>query len=397
MWHLLLAVAVAGSTGFVTKHFLTPRNNTTTTDENADLHNLNAFVLHESESGSTSQTQHRDGVFTFSSSKSPTQDGPRSRPKSKKSRASRNGVRVSKVEDVRLKKRKTVKNVSSKAPVCSSKENSLFGWGMSFGIICMMSAGKAEINKLNKTMDETVKLLQELKSEHNRRKLSCAPQNFDSVGNCKANDRHEVMLNKTNSELRHTGVKIWSPGVNDSGECGSSALTEEPEPQGYEMDQLEAELELELQKLSGCTIDSTCHEEIKPKLDELENPEEGYHGTDDWNLNYSKSHAVSASELHHKLNRLLIEQQENQIMELESELNQAQSNLHEKEAELQALKDCVNRLTELSLSTVSDDETLALTDSKGTNGGNNNMNSESKPSVVRTKRPLDSESCSYYM
>lgn len=50
---------------------------------------------------------------------------------------------------------------------------------------------------------------------------------------------------------------------------------------------------------------------------------------------------------------MLIEQQESQIVELESELQSAQSKLQEKETELQALKDCVKRLTQLSLSTVS--------------------------------------------
>ena len=51
--------------------------------------------------------------------------------------------------------------------------------------------------------------------------------------------------------------------------CGSSALTEEPEPQVLEMDQLEAELEFELQKLSGCATDGPCDEQIKPNLDEV--------------------------------------------------------------------------------------------------------------------------------
>lgn len=86
---------------------------------------------------------------------------------------------------------------------------------------------------------------------------------------------------------------------------------------------------------------------------QFEAPNEGYHGKDDWNLNYSESHGVSASELHEKLSHLLIKQQENQIMELESELHQVHSNLDQKEAELQALKNCVKHLTELSLSTVS--------------------------------------------
>lgn len=64
-------------------------------------------------------------------------------------------------------------------------------------------------------------------------------------------------------------------------------------------------------------------------------------------------HGVSPSELDQKLCHVLIEQQENQIVELESELHLAQSKLNDKEAELQALKDCVKRLTECSLSSLS--------------------------------------------
>jgi len=66
-----------------------------------------------------------------------------------------------------------------------------------------------------------------------------------------------------------------------------------------------------------------------------------------------QSGGVSPAELRKKLSDVLIKQQENHIVELESELNLAYSQLKEKEAELQALKDCVKRLTEFSLSTVS--------------------------------------------
>lgn len=51
---------------------------------------------------------------------------------------------------------------------------------------------------------------------------------------------------------------------------------------------------------------------------------------------------ISASELDKKLSRLLIEQQEGQINELEAELQTTQS-------KLQALKVCVRRLTEFPL------------------------------------------------
>ncbi|KAK7393569.1 hypothetical protein VNO78_22127 [Psophocarpus tetragonolobus] len=385
MWHLLLVVAVAGSTGFVTKRFLTHchSDSNTAEGENANLHDPTAFVF--SGSKSTSPTQ---------------QDGPKSgRSREARSEKRNGGKRFL----FRLKKREIAKNVAAKAPLRSSKDDSLFGWGLFCGIMYMMSAGKAEINKLNKTMDETAKLVRELKSEFDRRKLSLDLQNLDSVGNdvmnfCKIRGRNEVMLKNKSSELIDIDVKTWRPGVNDCGECGSSALTEEPEPQVLEMEQLEAELEFELQKLSGCTTQGLCHEKIKPNLEEFEVPDEVYHETNEWDLNYSESHGVSASELHQKLSHLLIKQQEDQIVDLESELHQALSNLQEKEAELLALKNCVKRLTELSLSPVSDDETQVLTDPKGTSDyGKNHVDFDSKHSVVGTKRPIDYESCSCYL
>lgn len=127
----------------------------------------------------------------------------------------------------------------------------------------MMSAGKSEISKLNKAMDETAKVVQELKSELHRRRSSRTQKIVDTVDNNDMKSRkisgsHDnVMLEKTSSEVRDTDVRISSlPAVSDDGECGSSALTEESDQRTLEMEQLEAELELELQKLPGCTIDS---------------------------------------------------------------------------------------------------------------------------------------------
>ncbi|KAH1070576.1 hypothetical protein GYH30_007578 [Glycine max] len=163
------------------------------------------------------------------------------------------------------------------------------------------------------------KTVEELKSELIIRKSSRAHQVLDYFGNigmecCKMSGRDdEIMLKQTKSELRDNNVKFWNLPVNDNGECETSALTEDSDPLVLEMDQLEAELEFDqLQKLPGHPVDTNFHEEIRPKLDE-----------------------------------------KNQIAELESELNVAQSKLQEKEAELQALKNCITLLSELPLSTVS--------------------------------------------
>ncbi|XP_019432283.1 PREDICTED: uncharacterized protein LOC109339324 isoform X2 [Lupinus angustifolius] len=361
MWQVLLAAAVAGSTGFITIHFL---NNPhyESDDSVTDLHTRDE----------------NNGVFVFSTSESLRQDGEsqsRSRPI-----GSENGVKVPNADQKKKKKkggkkllpfwlnkrRITNRVLVSKVPSSSSSKDNSFGMALGFGIMYMMSAEKTEINKLNNTVEELALNVQELKYELDGRKLLCAHQILDSGGDidtnsCKISGKHDqVMPKKTNREFRGTDVNIWSTFVNDGGECGSSALTEEPEPRVLEMDQLEAELEFELQKLSGCTVDGHWHEEIRPTLDELEVPDE------DPNFNYSQFRGALPSELNQKLNNLLIKQQENQIAELESELHLTRSNFQQKEAELQALKECVKHLTDFSLSTVSDDETHALNDTKET-------------------------------
>lgn len=102
-------------------------------------------------------------------------------------------------------------------------------------------------------------------------------------------------------------------------------------------------------KASLSFISHLCHLRLyefdQEILLQLHVADEGCDGTE--------SNGVLASELNQKLSHLLIERQENQIAELESELHLAQSKLHEKEGELRALKDSVRRLTQLSLSAIS--------------------------------------------
>lgn len=64
------------------------------------------------------------------------------------------------------------------------------------------------------------------------------------------------------------------------------------------------------------------------------------------NSNSYQYNGVVPAEVDQKLCHLLIEQQESQIVELETDL-------HQKEAELQALKDHIKRLTEFSLANAS--------------------------------------------
>lgn len=145
-----------------------------------------------------------------------------------------------------------------------------FGWGLGVGIMYMMSAGKAEINKLNTAMAETAKVVQELKAELHERKLSSSLHASSSAGevishhqksSCK-NIQSEFDKSRADNQGCND-IRICNFPIVDDGECASSVLTEEPEPDVQEMYRLETELESELQKLPLCTVEPPSEEGSK--------------------------------------------------------------------------------------------------------------------------------------
>ncbi|XP_065857446.1 uncharacterized protein [Euphorbia lathyris] len=387
MWQILLAASIAASTSLIAKQFLNhkPKEEQSTGFGSA-FASTDAYECGKEQDSDFEQQ--RDGIFRFSSS------GASSGSKKTRILRKKSGITGRRLKfggenykadkrsggfegnntkrfSVCLKKRRTAKTVPVKCVSRSSKDGSLFGWGLSVGIMYMMSAGKAEISKLSTTMDETSKVVQELKTELYKRKSSQM-------------DSGSKKLIKNDQPLLYKDTKVSGISVTDDVECPSSVLTDEPEPPLLEMDQLEAELATELQKLPWSDTNTFGHERIEANMAEknevLRDELEG--------LNTNQYNGVLPSELDKKLCHLLIEQQENQIEELESELHSAQSKLNEKEAELQTLKDCVRRLTEFSLSTVSDDEAEIQTEQDRHN--KMGSESESKKSVVGMKRPITS-------
>lgn len=371
MWQLLLAAAIAGSTGLVAKHFLSPTSS-----------DLGPKCEPPFESGYESNFE--QGIFRFSSSGSSGKKFWRK----KKSGTSRRLEKYDGVESersaatggvvsrrrfaVRLKKRR--KTAARCGSSCfSSKDSNLFGHGVGIGMMCMMSAGKDEISRLSAAMDETYKIVRELKNELYRRKSTQLAQGSQTI----SNEHGELVHNRSRTEEREShNAKLSGLLTADDVDCPSSVLTEEPEPEELGMNRLEAELESELQKLPWSTDKVSGNE-----ADILE----------EQNAISYQCQGISPSELDQKLCHLLIEQQENQIVGLESELNAAQSKLLEKEAELQALKDCVRRLTEFSISTGSDDEGEQQTEQGCTSEWNSNLKLglESRKSEVGMKRPID--------
>ena len=99
-----------------------------------------------------------------------------------------------------------------------------------------------------------------------------------------------------------------------------------------------------------CTISQFNPESIFG--DQTEVTTEEFDKLDNPDLITYEDNRVLPSELDQKLRLLLLEQQESQIAELESELQQSHSELNDKELELQTLKDCIRHLTEVSIGSV---------------------------------------------
>ncbi|KAG8648513.1 hypothetical protein MANES_08G004130v8 [Manihot esculenta] len=350
MWQLLLAAALAGSATFVAKHFLAqerPKEEENPFEDSiASAFQSPLFPNHGNECGYDSNFQQPpDGTASSSSGKktriSRNKSGITGRRLNfgaenyKADKRSGGSEKSARRFAVCLKKRRTAKSVPSKCGSRSSKDSSLFGCGLGIGIMYMMSAEKAEISKLSNAMDEIAKTVKELRTElYKRRSAKVAAISKD----LSSNNELEFYRAGTGHNNDPKVIKVSGIPMIDDVECPSSGLIEEPEPQLLEMDQLEAELASELQKLPWSYPEASGHEGVEPNMDKNETFSGGLHKLEGQSNISFQCHGVLPSELDQKLSYLLIEQLENQIEELESELHSVQSKLHEKEAELDCVK-----------------------------------------------------------
>ncbi|RAL45223.1 hypothetical protein DM860_014633 [Cuscuta australis] len=366
MWQVALGAALTAGSGFLAKALI--HSNAPEPDQPHDQNSLISPCsaaqdsVFPDEVGAKRESLGAESIFRFSSSESGANElrkksecgSGRNNGKLEGFKRNGGGRRVVKkcgfnkgLEKkfyVCLKKRRISRCAPGKCDKCSSKGNSIFGWGVGIGMMCMMSAQRGEINELNIAIAETSKAVEELKDQISQRRTS-----KPGLGTIISEDETSKLV-KSCAENHDDDKRIFAFPVSEEGEYASSVLTDEMHPDAMEMNLLQAELQSELQKLHGCVSDGSCFGGALG---------EGFHyqqeGMND--LNAHQSNRVIPSELHQKLSQVLIEQQESQIVELESELRNSHHKLHQKESELQALKDCVRRLTDFSIATDSDEET----------------------------------------
>ncbi|CAL5388057.1 unnamed protein product [Camellia sinensis] len=121
-----------------------------------------------------------------------------------------------------------------------------------------------KLSRLNTAVDETTKVVQELKTEFSGRKSSrnlqvSSSKTEISTSPYKTRGKHTEPIPQSSTENKDN-VQDSGVFVTEKGECASSLLTEEPQQEVLEMDRLEAELESELQKLLGCSTEASGFE-----------------------------------------------------------------------------------------------------------------------------------------
>lgn len=425
MWQVLVAAAAAAGSGILAKKFITP-DDTETKNPISDC-NPNCLesaqtkspppqdTLKESSTQVKRETLTDDddaAIFRFSCPETASKEFRKNTrngiewlkkngaSKRGKNNAAPEGGRKKVVPDqvgngsgkrisICLKKRRTGKHAAGKCESRVSKDNS-FGWGVGVGIMYMMSAGTAEIHRLNSAMDETVKTVQELKAEITRKK------NLHNVNVVEAQNEAELNMKFVERSKSKDNIKNNCPMLTDECDDVSSILMDNQQPEVLEMHQLEAELESELQKLPWRAMEGSSSEG-RTDIFEAEVLAEGQPLEDFEHANSYQCNGLLPAELDQKLCHLLVEQQGSQIMELEAELHHAHSKLNQKEAELQALKDCVKRLTEFSLVNASDEETEDQGDDVKaiSDGTEEKVGWECRKSMVGMKRSIGYENESY--
>nr|XP_043613967.1 protein POLAR LOCALIZATION DURING ASYMMETRIC DIVISION AND REDISTRIBUTION isoform X2 [Erigeron canadensis] len=370
MWQVLLAAAVAGS-GYFAKNLLYTKDYKPTNHlpQNVDL----LTEIENDDEKNSVLDQERPSIFRFSSASNESKNF-RKKVGASKGKNERKVGPVKKIDErlvadqrkngkkfvVCLKKRRASRNASAKCGSFDFKDKSSFGYGVGVGMMYMMSARKVEMDRLNTAVDETAKVVLELKAEISKRK---SLYNFKDERN--VNQKRSDNIAGQSSCRNDDIIEDYGFPMSDEGGYASSVLTEEPHRDVVELGQLEAELECELLKLQNET-----------STENLSKPQ-------DPSSEFNQCNGVMPFELDKKLCHLLLEQQESQIVELESELQRTNSKLVEKESELQALKDCVKRLTDFSLTCPSDDERECQA-----NRTHSQINGDGR-SMIGIKRTLD--------
>ncbi|XP_058067646.1 protein POLAR LOCALIZATION DURING ASYMMETRIC DIVISION AND REDISTRIBUTION-like isoform X2 [Magnolia sinica] len=235
-------------------------------------------------------------------------------------------------------------------------EDASFSLGVGAGLVFLIAKSRNEFNKMIELQTQIETLLNDIKDEMRKKDMNYHPSETNTILVYSAPDSHGVERMDEHLSIQNHGSSIHLRGGHSAVECvqspNFSSTTESEKYVG--MDQLEAELEAELERLqlnldgedlSGLgqhqyiemIVENAAPARIfTQRFEEDDEPQE-FHGN---NVCYG----VSPNELEKRLHEVLETRQQERIEELESALEYAERKLREKEMEIRWWKDNVHFL-----------------------------------------------------
>ncbi|KAJ6849776.1 protein POLAR LOCALIZATION DURING ASYMMETRIC DIVISION AND REDISTRIBUTION-like [Iris pallida] len=239
-------------------------------------------------------------------------------------------------------------SVSVSAAPGATREELSYNLGMGMGLAFLLAKSAAEVNKMMELRGQMEMLLKEVRTEIRRKDAICSSSGSSSNNN-NVSDSVTSSFGSSNrisiSPPRCCGDASTGMAVSKD-VCGAGVESESNyvtagNTRNVSLDQMEAELELELERLetnlegqsssAGRHRAELNHEKDDPSFESfgVTYEEEGIIPQDTHEYN-----GVSAHELERRLHELLATRQQEQIAELQSRLECMEQKLREKEFEL---------------------------------------------------------------
>ncbi|KAJ0965899.1 hypothetical protein J5N97_027037 [Dioscorea zingiberensis] len=212
--------------------------------------------------------------------------------------------------------------------------------GMGVGLIFLLVRTATEFNKMIELRKEMEVLLRDIKDEIRKKDAMSTRADSTSI-TFSVSDNSRNKNQSENDRASIHAIRTHCPTESDDSQSKCEIISENKNC--LKMDQMEAELEVEFQRLH-LSLEANDSLVLPPHLgmelpdggsSPTESLSESFGGDDeDDNEGSSEHFGVKPRELERKLHELLEAQQQERIAELESALELAEQRLHEKENEI---------------------------------------------------------------
>ncbi|XP_042507560.1 protein POLAR LOCALIZATION DURING ASYMMETRIC DIVISION AND REDISTRIBUTION-like [Macadamia integrifolia] len=229
-----------------------------------------------------------------------------------------------------------------------------FNLGLGVGLAFLIAASKSEFKKMMELQTQMEMLLKEIKDGMQRKDVCSVESESNNNFSCSMRDFNEVSYTDYNLAIQNHQSSNQSLEAEITMDCNQFPKCDIQRREGCSVgiDQLEAELEAELERLQFRLRSEDSPKNMQPQWEEMAVANDDLNGNcfekvDDFqDSDSSKHHGVCPLELERRLHELQEARQQEKIAELRFALDCAKHNLLEKEMEISRWKEAARLINQ---------------------------------------------------